>query len=79
MDGCAKCGNIIADKIIRIAITISTSTTEIFVKTRILISPPNVRAREMPKPAFSTALNCTFKYKKYKNLYITSEFGGNKG
>jgi hypothetical protein len=51
MDGCAKCGKIIADKIIRIAITISTSTTEIFVKARILISLLNIRAREMPKPA----------------------------
>ncbi len=42
MDDCAKCGKIIADKIIRIAITISTSATVIFAKTRIIISLPNV-------------------------------------
>lgn len=52
MEGCAKCGKIIADKITRIAITIRTSTIEIFVKTRILITRTITRAREMPNSGF---------------------------
>jgi len=52
MDGCPKCGKIIADKITRIAITIRTSTIEIFVKTLILITRSQIRAREMPKAGF---------------------------